>query len=715
MRLRLHYVHLDAAVTAQHDIDISATELQQFFASSCTAYLTWRAALDAWRAARNAALKLTPFPFPGYRPGQRQLAAAAFRGHRDGTALICEAPTGLGKTAATLFPALQALAHGHADRVLYLTARGTGQAAALTTLQTLRAGGATLRQVQIIAKEKVCLTPGAACAAETCSYAAGHFDRAPAAIAALHEFTEVGMTQLQHIGRSHCVCPFELSLAAARWADVVICDYNYVLDPVIRSANVIAEGARRTSVLIDEAHQLPDRIREMYSATISWRSLRAVVKVAGKTTGRAADRLASTLKSLWRSARRSSDGDTIPGEAGVLIVDGEKFERELTVFLDQCTLEVAADSDPALTEAYFQAIAWRALDRIAQIAPYGVIAREQDDDIVLLRYCIDAAIPARLALKPFRSVQAFSGTLPGDQSLGLPGNPNWLRLGSPFPPEHLGVFVVRDLSVYFRDRERTVLRLAAMVRELCAARAGNYLVFVPSFVYADMLLAALLTTSSAPDRVLHGEPQQPLECFAQSRQMDDAQRSEFIARFAADGKPRLAVAVTGGVFSESVDLTGERLIGVIVVGIALPPRSLERELVRRACLERSASALHDADADADADADDDDDDDADTKCDDEDRARNEAAGDALAYQYPAMIRVLQTAGRLIRAASDRGVLCLVDARFTTPPYRTLLPEHWRPQTVPAARIGAAAAAFWKTIDAADMTERSVTTADAIHC
>ena len=658
LRLRVQYVHLDSQDTTPYDCDCSADELQDFFRATCTSFLTWRAALDEWRSKRDAAAKLTPFPFDGYRPGQRALAAAAFRGHRDSTPLICEAPTGLGKTAATLFPALQAMAHGHTDRVLYLTARGTGQAAAVNTLRALRTAGAALRQVQIIAKEKVCLTPGAPCAPETCTYAAGHFDRAPAALLAVNDCTEVGALELQQIGRAHHVCPFELSLAAARWADVVICDYNYVLDPVIRSASVVAEGARRTSVLIDEAHQLPDRTREMYSATLSRRGLLAAVKVAGKVIGRAVDHLAKTMKTLLRAAGTGSV------QEGVLIADETQLARALLAFNEACAPEIGADSAPALMEAYFHTSQWRSLDYMATVTPYAVIARVEADDLVFVRYCIDPAIPAALALKPFRSVQAFSGTLPGEQRLGLPGRPKWLRLGSPFPSEHLGVFLVRDLSVYFRDRANTVARLAGLVCDLCAARSGNYLVFVPSFAYVELLSGALaaITAHAAHGVVADANaeaaaiaPSNTMEIFAQTRQMDDAKRSEFIARFADDGTTRLGIAATGGVFSESVDLAGDRLIGVIVVGIALPPRSLERELVREACGEQ---------------------------------------GDAHAYQYPALIRVLQTAGRLIRAASDRGVLCLVDARFAAQPYRQLLPGHWQIQQVPCREVGNAAARFW---------------------
>ena len=688
LRLRLHYLHLDTGASAHHDQDCSAAELQTFFATTCAAYVAWRAELDGWRRKRDATLKATAFPFSGYRVGQRALAVAAFRAHRDGAGLVCEAPTGLGKTAALVYPALQAIAHGHADRVLYLSARGTGQAAALDTLRSLRAQGAALRQVQIIAKEKVCLTPGAACAAETCRYAAGHFDRAPAALVALRGHAEVGLVELQAVGRDHCACPFELSLAAARWADVVVCDYNYVLDPVIRSASIIAEGARRTCVLIDEAHQLPDRTREMYSATISRDAILAAAKVAGqigaKPIARAATRLARTMKTLAGSRTKTlataahdqpvaaRDARAAAADEAVLIDDAAPFDRDLAAFIAACAPWIDATSPAVLTDAYFQATLWRATDRTAAVTPYAVISRWQGRDAVYTRYCIDPSIPAALSLKPFRSVQAFSGTLPGRQPLGIPGDPPPLRFGSPFPAGHLGVFVVRDLSVYFRDRAGTVARLARLVCDLCAARAGNYLVFAPSFAYVELLATALAecaatlaegaasraegAASRAEGAASRVEGAPGFEQFSQARHMDDAQRAEFIARFVADGRTRIGIAATGGVFGESVDLAGERLIGVIVVGIALPPRSLERELVR---------------------------------------AAEGDEGEARAYQYPAMIRVLQTAGRLIRSAQDRGVLCLVDARFAAQPYRGLLPTHWRTELVPGRDIGAAARAFWQ--------------------
>lgn len=667
--LTLHYLHVDSRAQRRFTRQCATADLQAQLAAAAAAWLAKVRRRAQHRARRDAALATMAFPLGSFRPYQRALAAAAFRAHRDSQALVCEAPTGLGKTWAFVFPALKAMAAGHSARVLYLTARGTAQDGVLDSLRAVADRSASpLRVVQLTAKDKVCFTPGAPCTGEACVYARGYYDKLPNALADLAAQGIADRAAVVATARAHVVCPFDLALAVAPDADLVVCDANYVLDPFVRSARVIGAAAKQTAVLIDEVHRLPERAREMHSITVP-------VAVFGAAASHAPRGVRTLLRTLAkRIARLARDAATAgPANSGSdewLIVDAAASPREddgrVTVLaqLDQDLAELerkalpllATAPDETLRQAFFAASGWRAARAFAQHAPYALLAAGDATTARLSYVCLDASPLVRQCLAGFRTVQGFSATLPGGARLPPLGFPDavveW-QVPPVFPAEHLGLFALA-LDVSLRGRAQSVSAVAAAIAVTAAGRPGNYLVFAPSFDYLGQLADAVAL--AAPQAV----------CLRQIRAADDAARGDLLAALVDDGVTRILFAATGGVFAEAIDLGGGRVRGVVVVGVGLAPPNRRDELLR----EHLAAAAPEIAL-------------------------------AATYDVPAMIRVRQAVGRLLRAPEDRGVALLIDRRFAQPRFAQWLPAQWRPQWCHATTLADAIAAFWAGGEPAD--------------
>ena len=534
--LRLHYVNINSGRERTHERRVPAPALQTFLDAACCAWIERQQQLDAWRDRCRASLQQLAFPHATFRPRQRALSAAAFRAHRDAEALLCEAPTGLGKTLAFVFPALKAIAAGHATRLLYLTARGTGQRSTLDALDTLARTGAALRQVQIVAKEKVCLTPGAACAPESCQYARGYHDREAGALQMLRSRSSAWRADVLEVALSHQVCPFELSLAFAREADVVVCDYNYVLDPFIRSARVLAQDKAHTSVLLDEAHQLPERAQEMHSAALSAGAFRGAARVAHPGLPRLLARIARAVFELGATpatARDQRDHWTADFVDRVVPPDAT---AALDVLIDRFVARAVAlltpESPELLRNAFQQATAWQAVRQFLPHTTYALIVSAQDAQTVLQQLCVDPAPLVRLALTGFRSVQAFSATLPGlnesrssnawqdreasqgsavATALGLPAPARAFQVPTIFDSANMPALVVCDIDVRYRARDGSLAQVSQCIRNTVAACPGNYLVFLPSYAYLSAQFSDFCSAVCAT------EPRECADIFAQDR------------------------------------------------------------------------------------------------------------------------------------------------------------------------------------------------------
>ncbi len=639
LTLRMAYVGLVSGVIRDAAHTVDREELAEFGRLLVNRYLRWLHRLDALGTARDGSIRALEFPFSGWRPGQRELAARVFRTLRDGERLLTQAPTGVGKTMAVLFPAVKALAEGHAARIFFLTARTTGRIAAETALTALRESGLRLISVSLSSRDRACLHPDGACVGSECPMAAGYFDRINEALADLLE-SETAFTpeRIAAAGEAWSLCPHELSLDLALWADLVVGDVNYAVDPRVALRRHLGEGRPDAAFLFDEAHHLPGRARESFSAALNRGDLL-----------RLRDRLGESLPAVRRSlAEIAAEMAVLGPETPPGAPPPESLAGAVEGFTKRVDAWLLAGPDPdapfyrPLTEVFFQA-AWFA--RVARTfnTAYAVLPSGEGDARTVRLFCADPTEPLDEALSRSRSAVFFSATLtpakPFARMFGIPKKEQRLRIPSPFPPEHLLVAVAHRISTRYRDRERTLPQLAALLAALVQSKPGNYLLFFPSYAYLDQVRP--LFESLAPEA----------RTRVQAREMSLAERSAFLDRFSeADDQTRVGMAVMGGVFGEGIDLVGDRLSGAAVVGPGIPPPSAERQVIRERMAARGADGFE------------------------------------AAYQMPGMVRVLQAAGRVIRSETDRGVVLLADNRFAQPGYFRHFPPEWRP-----ARVGDAAA------------------------
>ena len=700
--VRLTYYQIDTEEIIRFTRHFTQEELGTFFEGLLHQYVPWAQRQLDWATRRAASLGALQFPFEAYRPGQRALAGEIYRACKSKTRLFCQAPTGIGKTMSALFPALKAMGEGNGEKLFYLTARNTTQAAAEDAIARLRtsAPGLALRSVTLTAKEKACLCKDAegrpACLPELCPYAKGYYDRLKDALTFLldTENSSFDRAVLAEAGKCFSVCPFELGLDLSEWCDVVIGDYNYLFDPVVKLRRFF-DSSGDWLFLIDEAHNLPDRARAMYSASFSKASLTEAKRALGpgksalKTALRKVDKafLEARRAVVKLAPRRSAlPTETSPAEAEqtslldapetetafalpkpVFAEDGTLFLQELPTGLlkplqaltaplqDWLEQNPEAEAHAALLDLYFKVQdILRAAERYdehfaAQLTAYG-------SALEFHILCLDPAPFVDDSLSSGRAAALFSATLtpPGyyRSVLGCP-DARAVALESPFPPQHLGLYCLPSISTRYRNREASIRPISDALAALAQSKVGNYLAFFPSYAYLRQVHEDF--TLRYPD----------IPTLAQESGLDDAARAEFLARFAPNPETTLlGFGVLGGIFGEGVDLVGDRLIGCAIVGVGLPQVNPRQEMLRR---------YYDANPDP------------------------SGTGFDYAYRYPGMNKVLQAAGRVIRTSADKGVVLLLDDRFARSEYTRLFPRHWgHPQYLQSTKaLSEALDAFWK--------------------
>lgn len=681
LAVRLTYYQIDTDEIVRFTRKFSIDELEAFFLDLLRQYLPWaRRQLD-WNTRRNQSLRELKFPFATYRPGQRALAGEIYRAcaagktsdRKGGTRLFCQAPTGIGKTMSAIFPALKAIGEGKGEKLFYLTARNTTQTAAEDAVARLRSASPelSLRSVTLTAKEKACLCKDEeghpSCLPEACPYANGYYERIKDALAALLDGDgSFSRSTLTEAAKQFTVCPFEMGLDLSEWCDVVIGDYNYLFDPVVHLRRFF-DGAGDWLFLVDEAHNLPDRARAMYSASFRKSSLTEAKRALGRGKGslktaltKADKAFLEVRKTVAELAPRhqpvTAQEEPITEQTSLLDTpetsvtlpepifaeNGTVFLKELPDFLRkplgavqaplQAWLEDNPD-DPAhgqLLELYFAVQDMtRSAERydehfVTQLTAYG-------SDLELSILCLDPSPFVDASLACGRAAAMFSATLtpPGyyKNVLGCP-EARAVALESPFPAEHLGLYCL-PVSTRYRDRERSVSAISDALAVLANGKVGNYLAFFPSYAYMKQVWEDF--SARYPD----------IETLVQESGLDDAGRAAFLEKFAPDPeKTLLGFGVMGGIFGEGVDLVGDRLIGCAVVGVGLPQVNPRQEILKRYYDELSETGFE------------------------------------YAYRYPGMNKVLQAAGRVIRTQEDKGVVLLLDDRFARNEYARLLPKHW---------------------------------------
>jgi DNA excision repair protein ERCC-2 len=654
LTVRLTYCHLESGETLEQDKWLTRDKLAAFFHGVVERYVRWASLLTRWRIQRDASIHVLDFPFGTYRPGQRKMAVDVYRTVRDGAQLLITAATGIGKTMAALFPAIKTIADGATERIFFLTARNTGKQAAIDALELLQREGLHLKWVSLTAKDRICFCSDAACNPDECAYARGYFDRLWAAMETAFAHDALGRQTIEAVARSHRVCPFEFSLALARWADCIVADYNYAFDPRVYLKRFFDDELGAYAFLIDEAHNLVDRSRDMFSARLNKRAfleLRRAVKSRLPDVYRAAGKI-----NRWMVTARKRTDEAGGFDSENRLPDG--LEALLRAFV-RVTEKWLATNQPApyrdiVLDRFFEVggflRVWEQFD-----GSYVTCYRSTDADLDITLYCLDPSDHLKRALQRTRSAVFFSATLtPGDyfrDILGCHRRAPTVTLPSPFPPDHLAVFVAHTIPTFYRQRRHSLDPLVSLIRGFVATRNGNYLCFFPSYEYMAMAVDRFEALAGNTRTVV------------QSRDMGDDERAAFLGEFDAEhGGVLVGFAVMGGIFGEGIDLVGDRLTGAIIVGVGLPGICPERDLIREHFDRRGC-------------------------------------GFDVAYRFPGINRVLQAAGRVIRSPRDRGAILLIDPRFNRSDYRCLLPDHWSPTPIGGTRsMTAALKRFWECGD-----------------
>ena len=616
--------------------------LKELFFGYALPYARWLSALEVWRGKFQPSVAQLGFPFDSYRDGQRQMAANAYVAARDHRRVMIEAPTGIGKTAAALFGALKAAGEGRTSAIFYLTARTTGRRAAENALELMRKKGLHVRSVTITAKEKSCVPGNLAC--QDCPYSAGYYDRRRAVLVKALEMERLGADEIRALADEERLCPFELSLDLSESADVIICDYNYAFDPRVRLQRFFTRKNDCT-LLVDEAHNLPERARDMLSASLSGREIAHLRRDVGKgdplypALTKAARAMKAGEDAEFETLSRPPDNIAIAAEelADALtgaIPPGHPHYRRLVRLMLDATWYMKRHGEFSESES-------RAL-----IAPDGKF-------LTVTLMCVDSSEYLDKCLKRVGGAAFFSATLtPAEfyaRQLAVSENNGdaLLSLPSPFLPDNQ-LTMLMPLATRFTQRENTLSQLCRTLRAMMSGRAGNYLACFPSHAYLNL----------AYERFRAMYPS--VRCIRQEGAMGEEARMEFIGNFTGGTGEMLAFIALGGVFSEGVDLPGDSLIGAAIVSVGIPQICQERELIRE---------INDD---------------------------GEGGGYDFAYVYPGFRRVMQAAGRVIRTETDRGVVLLIDERFAQDKYIELMPPHWHVHIAETPqRVAELAGGFWK--------------------
>jgi DNA excision repair protein ERCC-2 len=629
--IQLTYVQKSSGETKRFIKTRTYTELTEAIMNMIYVFAPYAKLRLEHELKRNQSIKELEFPFAQYRKGQRQLAGSVYKTIQEKKTIFASAPTGIGKTISTIFPSVKAIGEDQLQKLFYLTAKTTTRHTAEEAFCQLLAKGLHMNVVTITAKDKVCFTEQGICNKEHCVFADGYYDRINVAVIdILQNENSLDRLCIEQYAMKHKICPFEFSLDLAYAADAVICDYNYIFDPKVSLKRLFDDHKKETVLLVDEAHNLVDRGRDMFSSTLE-KTPFLQLKREYKGRNEVIYRISKQLNDFFIKIRKHAE----PSKTIKFKEPLEEFNLLVLEFIDHAEKELLREGPGAselLLETYFAAQNWHRISKLFD-EQFILYAEIQRNEVKIKQFCLDPSYLIRQAGKSFRSRVYFSATLSPMRyymdMLGGEEDDYVLRIPSPFSSEQSKV-MIQPLSTRFKDRENSIMPIVKALSETIHNQPGNYLIFFPSYLYLNSVLDEWNLDN-------HGIP-----TIVQGAGMADAERDAFLESFKSDRTGSLVgFAVLGGVFSEGVDLKGDRLNGVIVVGVGLPQIGFERDLIKE---HFSATGKN---------------------------------GYDYAYVYPGMNKVLQAGGRLIRSEKDTGSILLIDDRYLQRKYQTLLPEVWK--------------------------------------
>ncbi len=697
IRVRMTYCHMETEEIRYFHEEYLYEELRIWFEELMEQYRKWADYQFAWQKCRQASIKEMEFPFP-YREGQKELATYVYQTIYHKRKLFIEAPTGAGKTISTVFPALKAMGEGLCERIFYLTAKTITRTVADDTINLLRERGLKLKSVILTAKDKICFMRGPAdgnplqtqyadgvvngekgvfarpnqpeCNPAACPYAKGHYDRVNEAMYELlthaDNFTR---ERIEEYARKYQVCPFEMCLDMSLFADAVICDYNYLFDPHVYLRRFFAEGVRGEYIfLVDEAHNLVERGREMYSALLckeSFLELKRTVKAYDERIAKNLDKCNKEMLAL----KRECEGCQVVEETDALVRALMRLGAAIEDYLeDHDDSPVRAD----ILSFYFEVSHFLEMYELADENYVTYSELREDGSFIVKLFCVNPAGNLRSCMRRGRSTILFSATLLPilyyKTLLGAEEGDYEVYAKSVFRPDKLGLYIGSDVtSRYTRRGDAEYYRIASYIHNIIEKRQGNYMVFFPSHSFLQRVFEIYRKYFNEEETV---------ECILQESHMNEESREAFLNRFRGnedcdlqrliqmdiemeEERSLLGFCVMGGIFSEGIDLKNDSLIGAIIVGTGLPQVCNERELLKKYFDGWGENGFN------------------------------------YAYRYPGMNKVLQAAGRVIRTVDDFGVVALLDERFLSPAYQRLFPREWQEKVVVTVdQIGRKVERFW---------------------
>lgn len=662
MRVQMTYCNLDTEEIKYFTYDYTFEELKEWFFGVVLEYKQWTDFVHDWKMVRQDTIKKMQFPFM-YREGQRELVTGVYQTIYHQKKLFIEAPTGVGKTISTVFPTLKAIGENRADKLFYLTAKTITRTVADDTLELLREGGLRLKSVILTAKEKICFCDKPECNPIACPYAKGHFDRINDALFELiGNEDRFSREAIEEYARKHTVCPFEMSLDLSLFSDAIICDYNYLFDPHVYLKRYFSQGVGKDYIfLIDEAHNLVERGREMYSAVLVKEDFMALKKQI-KTIDSILEKRLEKCNKILLGYKRECESCRIEDDIDIFIGALQSVSSRMEKFLedhDENDHFVSADIREAVLDFYFEVSHFLMIYDLVDDKYVMYSYFLENGSFALKLFCMDPSTNLKLCMAKGKSSILFSATLLPIQYyknlLGGEETDYEMYAKSVFEPSRKALFVSKDATTKYTKRTKEGYeRIAAYIHEVVKNRQGNYMVFFPS--YAFMKKVYEIYENMFMDMTME-------ECIVQSENMNEEEREEFIGRFSEeDGRSErmlIGFCIMGGIFGEGIDLKNDSLIGAIIVGTGLPQVCFERDILMNYF--------------------------------------NEAGNNGFdyAYRYPGMNKVLQAAGRVIRTVDDIGIVALIDDRFLENAYQKMFPREWEQyEVVEVGTVAKRVERFW---------------------
>ena len=638
VQIRLVYINRDSKEQREFSRYYELEDLEKIYIEYAIGYLDWMTQVRKWEIIRDLSIRNLSFPFSNYRMGQREMAEKSYISIRDKTRLFTQAPTGIGKTMAAMFPAVKALGEGLIDRIFYLTAKTVTAGIAVENYKKLSNAGLNLRIVVLTAKDKVCPLEKRNCDPDFCDRAHNYYERAPKAVKDILNNQFLDRVIIRKYADLYNICPFELALDASLYCDMIIGDYNYLFDPRVKLLRFFDDVKEKYCFLIDEAHNLVDRGRDMFSCEIDKRIIMDLKRSTDPKWDDLKKRLEKINKELLLIKKEKFEDtkgtayDSSRDIPGKLVTACKRCAAVMEKYIDH---DMEDEYNTIFMDLYFNLLFFCKVSEMYD-ERYATFFILKSSNIRVKLMCLDPSFLLGKSMDKGRSSILFSATLEPARYyksiLGGREEDRSISLPSPFPDENLKVAVEGRISTKYRDRDLSYDDIAFVLRDSFKTRTGNYIAYFPSYKYLRDVLATF--------EQICGD----MEVLVQEPGMDEIEREAFLQRFDNHGEKTLAAfAVMGGIFGEGIDLAGDKLSGVAVIGTGLPTVNPEREMIRSYYDEANGRGFD------------------------------------YAYTYPGLNRVLQAAGRVIRSETDTGFVILIDSRFAGRRYRNLYPYWWSPR------------------------------------